>query len=495
MMVEELSDSALLDGSNEPPPAQAPPNGGFPPVTAGPLPAPTEPVVSGTPSLPPDDSAYMPRRPGLSLILDDIALIRKGEQPKNKLVIGVVGVLALSLVIMMVAGIVSLFSGPSKPEKTVPSARAATTAPPSSATTATTATTAATTATPVAAPTKEAPVAKAASAGLGECTASGDAKLIAPRAVVVSGIEAQALGNTLALGFAASPRDAVAASLDPVTLAPTATVRTRPAGDARHVLPILLGGKLTALPDVERKGDRLVGRRVVATTSLVDIGHADGAIVWAPHGKDSSAKLFAVDGEPQIEALRAIPLTSKKGVALTFRRGNTVFVGAAKGDNMLEADGDLSKIEGLGQVGTPAIAASGDRLMVAWADRTGTQEDWKVRLAKLDVGGTATDAMTFPVPDGGLGGPSMSPSVVALGGGRFFIAWTEGPVASHQVRAVVVGSDGMPAGTPISVSAPGVNAGQPAAVIAPDGHGAVAFLAAKGKALEVYATPISCTSR
>jgi hypothetical protein len=89
----------------------------------------------------------------------------------------------------------------------------------------------------------------------------------------------------------------------------------------------------------------------------------------------------------------------------------------------------------------------------------------------------------------------MSPSVASLGGGRFFLAWTEGPVSSHQIRAVAVGTDGLPSGSAISISGAGVNAGQPSAVVGESGHGAVAFLAAKGKALEVHATPISCVAR
>src|SRR6185369_4637340 len=109
---------------------------------------------------------------------------------------------------------------------------------------------------------------------------------IAPRAVIASGIEAQALGGSLTLGFAAGPKDAVATALDPTTLVASSTVRTRPTGgDAKRVTPMLVGGKLTALPDVDRKGDHFAIRRVVASSPLVDIGWADGGIVWAPHGR------------------------------------------------------------------------------------------------------------------------------------------------------------------------------------------------------------------
>jgi hypothetical protein len=331
---------------------------------------------------------------------------------------------------------------------------------------------------------------------LGDCTTAGDARAIAPRALIASGIEAHALGSGLALGFAATARDAVATSLDPSSLAPTSTVRTRPTGgDARRVTPMLVSGKLTALPDVDRKGDRLGGRRIVAASTLIDVGFADGGIVWAPHGRDSFAKLFGLEGDGAVEALRAIALTDRKGIAITFRRGNAVNVGVAKGDSVLDSDGELSKISGLGQVGSPAIAASGDRIIAAWADRTGAGEDWKIRWTKIKIGASTEEATTFTLPEGGLGGQAMSPSIAALGGGRFLLAWTEGPVSNHQVRAITIGADGAPSGSPLAISASGVNAGQPAAVVGSDGRGAVAFLAAKGKALEVQATPISCPPR
>src|SRR5262249_29129082 len=174
------------------------------------------------------------------------------------------------------------------------------------------------------------------------------------------------------------------------------------------------GGKLAAFADADQKGDHLAVRRAVASNPGVDVGYADGAIVWAPHGRDSSAKLFSVDADPAVEALRAVALTDRKGVAIAFRRGNAVFAGAAKGDNVLEADGSLSRIAGLGQVGSPAMAVSGDRVIIAWADR-GEQDDWRIRWAKFKVGTSTEEAVTFSIPEGGLGGQAMSPSVAALG--------------------------------------------------------------------------------
>jgi hypothetical protein len=485
-IVEELSGSMLLDESGPVADPFAAPNGQQP--RAGGVPLAGE---SGAHRAePPRDSlgdiaGLPPRRPGLSLILDDLKEIKSGRPPRNKLLIGVLGFVALMVLIMIVAGIVSLFSGPSdktakdKDKKPTGSGSVATTAAPPA------------TSAKIDIPP---PPPKDEVKSLGDCSGAGEAKPVAPKVVVGSGIEAVAVNGGIAIGFASTARDVVAATLDPTSLGATSTVRSKSLfGDARRVTPAVLGGKLTALADADRKGDKLVGRRTVATAPLVDIGVADAAIVWAPHGRDSYAKLFPLDsGEGPVEALRAIPLSGQKGIALAFRRGTSIFIGTATGDAVLNPEGSLSSIAGLGQVGSPAIAASGDTVLVAWADRAQASDNWGVRWTKLKVGGTASEASSFAIPEGGLGGQAMSPSLAALGGGRFLFAWTEGPVQNHQVRAITLGSDGLASGSPIAISGNGVNAGQPAAAVGADGRGVVAFVAAKGKAYEVQATSVSC---
>jgi hypothetical protein len=442
-----------------------------------------------------DEVAGVPRRAGLEHIIEDLKLITSGKPPKNKLVMGILGAVALSFVIMLIAGIASLASGPSRSKSASAAASAseraaAKTSPPSSAAGITTTVSAPT---PISAPTPATEDIKPTGKTLGDCAIAGETKTIAMRAQIASGIEAHAMNGGLALGFAPGPRDGVTTMLDASSLAPTSTARTKPTGgDTRRVTPVLVGNKLNAIVDVDRKGDKIGLRRVVAASTLVDIGQAEGGIVWAPHGRDSFAKLFGLDGDGAVEALRGTSLADRKGIALAFRRGNSINVGVAKGENSLEAEGDMSKIAGTGQVGSPAIAVSGDRVIVAWADRTGNTEDWGIRWAKLAIGSSTTEATSFTIPEGGLGGQAMSPSIAPLGGGRFFLVWTEGPVSSHQIRGLTFGADGSPSGSPVAISPSGVNAGQPAVVVGPDGRGAVAFLAAKGKVLEVHATPISC---
>jgi len=504
-MIEEVSGSMLLDDESAAAlggAPQAPPR--VPTGTT--MPPPTNPVLhdGSQPSLGDDDDAGLPpmRRPGLTLIIEDLQAIKAGKPPKNKLLLAVLGVVGLSVLIMLLALVVSAFS--SKPSEVKPVASAST-ASSSSPTTAAatgspsgTATTAAATASaaPAATPApKEEPKAPAG-ATLGDCVVAGDAHIMSPRAFIPSGVEATPIAGGLALGFATTARDAVVLGVDPTSLAITSTLKGRAlGGDLRRVTPLVVQNKLTVVPEVDRK-DRLGGRRVLATNPAIDVGVIDGELVWAPRGLSSFATLFHLDGEGPVDAIRGVPLGHTKGVAVAFRRGGAVYVGLAKGDSVLTSIGSLQRIEGLGpQVGSPALATSGDAVIVAWADRAGAQDAWQIRWTKVDAAGSAAPPKTFAVPDGGLGGPAMSPSVAGLGGGRFVLSWSEGPVSNHQVRAANVGADGAVSGAPLSVSAPGLNAGQPQIAVGADGRGAIAFLA-KGKAgYEVHATPLTCAAK
>lgn len=495
-MIEELSGSMLLEDSNPHIPSHA---GGLPP--------PTDPVMRGGEEQRPsmsdglDDMAGLPpRRPGLTLIFEDLNEMKAGRPPKNKLLVGVVAVVALSVLISLVALVVSLFSG--KPSE-LPSAKtsgSSSAAPSGTGATAAHGTTTSEPAavpppTPTAATTAEAKNAAAAESVLGDCAMAGEAHVVSPRAFVQSGVEAVSVPGAIALGFAVDPRNGVAVTVDPASIGITTTVKSRAlGGDARRMSPVLERGKLTLVPGVDKKFDKLQGRRVVGTNPSLDLGVAEGSLVWAPHDQNSYAKLFPLEGEGPVEAIRAVPLGSTKGIAFAFRRGNAVYVGAAKGDAALTAEGPLSRIAGLGQVGSPSITTSGDAIIVAWSDRASAQEPWQVRWTKLSIGGAPDAPKQLALPEGGLGVQAMSPSVAGLGGGKFVIAWSEG-TPTHQVRAVTLKADGSASGSAMALSAAGVNAGQPQVAVGSDGKGVVAFLAAKGKAYELHATPVACSAK
>ena len=516
-MIEELSGSMLLDDSA--PQLYPGPHGSGPPAgayggNAGYMPPPTDPIVHDTgvrPSMSDGlgDVAGLPaRRPQLTALFDDFNEMKAGRPPKNKLLVGVVAILAFSVLLSFLALVVSLFRGkPSElPSDGTTASGTSTTGSPTSSAKGAAGSAAAGTATStgtIPAPTASIPPPAVATTdtkpastegALGDCSMAGEAHVVSPRAFVQAGVEAVTVPGAIAIGFAIDPRNGQAVTVDPASIGITTTVKARAlGGDARRMTPILERGKLTLVPGVDKKFDKLQGRRIVATNPPIDVGIAEGSLVWAPRDQNTYAKLFTLDGDGAVDAIRAVPLPTK-GIAVAFRRGKDVYVGVAKGDAALTAEGSLAHISGLGQVGMPSIAVSGDSIIVAWSDRAAALDPWQVRWTKLAVGGAPDVPKQLTLPDGGLGVQAMSPSVVGIGAGRFLMAWSEG-TPTHQVRAITFNADGTTSGTAMALSAAGVNAGSPQVAIGPDGRGVAAFLAAKGKAYELHATPIACATK
>jgi hypothetical protein len=330
------------------------------------------------------------------------------------------------------------------------------------------------------------------------CALAGAAHVVAPRAIVQSGVEVQQVGSRIALGFATAAREGIAVAVDPATLAATQTVRVKAGDTIRRVVPIAAGKGLGASADVDRHHDHLLGRRTISGEPAFDLGLDGAELAWAPHQKDRTTALWPLEGAGAVEALRATPLEidRKEGYAIAFRRGASIYAGAVTGDRALTAKGPLVKVAGLGgQVGSPSVAASGGAILVAWADRASGNEPWSIRWMRFAPGDGSADTKVYVPAERGLGGHAMAPAIVAAGKGRFLLVWTEGPVSNHQVRAQTLTAAGAPIGAPMTISAEGVNAGQAQVVVTPEGRGVVAYLAASGaggKLYEVLATPVVC---
>jgi hypothetical protein len=342
----------------------------------------------------------------------------------------------------------------------------------------------------------------AASALGSACTLGGVAHVIAPRAVVQSGVEADIVNGRLAIGFATRDRDGIAVEVDPSTLAATKTARahTHSPDVIRRLVPVIAGSGIAAAADVERAGDSLAGRRTVAASSPFDLGFGGGGLAWAPHRSSEVDLIWALDGDAPVEAVRAAaldPSHDDAGWVIAFRRGTSIYAGAVNGGATLTPKGPLVKVDGLGpQIGSPTIAAQDGAVLVAWADRAQASAPWALRWMRFTPGEASAEAKSFVPSEGGLGEHAMSPAIAAAGQGRFVLVWTEGPVSNHQVRAQTISGSGAPIGTAMAISDSGVNAGQAQLAILPDGHGIVASLASSGAgpkaAYEVLATPIVC---
>lgn len=337
------------------------------------------------------------------------------------------------------------------------------------------------------------PTTMAAVANRPPCAVIGNPKTIAPKALVPTGVEVVAATNSILVGFASSPKEGVALSINPGSLAISGQTKMKSSDPLKRVEPLPTDGRPQGSPNTDKKGDPLAGRRTVPSSPGYDLGVAEGALAWAPRGTEKINSLWPLSGSGAVEALRGAPLDGGGGIAVAYRRAGAIWIGVATGDKALSA-GNLSSTQGLGaQVGSPAIAASGNSVLAIWADRASASDAWGLRWQRWKIGDAPTAAEEFTPPAGGPGAPFMSPGVASLGGGRFLVVWTEGSGQGHQVRALTIGADGQAQGLPLSISADGENAGQGQAAVTADGRGVVAYLVSAGaKTFQVSATAITC---
>jgi hypothetical protein len=326
---------------------------------------------------------------------------------------------------------------------------------------------------------------------------SGSPVEVAPKAILAPGVEVATAGDGFALGFATSDREAAAVSVKAGTLVVTGAAKARSTDPIRRVTPLSKkGGGLSLVVDADRKADRLQGRRVVLTDPPVQLGASGDHLAWARVGGRPSGTIWTIETGGPIDALRGTVDSAGQTVALAFRRGSAILVGTAASSGTLTSRGELSRLEGLGTaVGSPAIATAAGTSLVAWSDRTSSADPWSIRWTTFATGSAPHAAAIFAPPAGGKGGQAMSPSLAALPGGRFLLVWTEGPASGHQVRAVTLGQDGRPIGSPLNVSAEGINAGQGQAVATAEGNGVIAFLQSSSDGFAVAAVSVNCGAR
>jgi len=329
--------------------------------------------------------------------------------------------------------------------------------------------------------------AEALPCGLG----GGATRSIAPKAHIRSGVEAVASHDRIALGFVVSDKEGLAVAIEPTSLAATTTAKQRTREPIRRLVPELSGKGVVAIAEIEHKGERISNARTVFGDVKYVLGEAEGKLVWGAQANDAPHALWSLDGDGPVEALRTAALDDG-GAAIAFRQGSSIYIGAISPEKVPR--GSLSRIAGLGsQIGSPTIAASSNIVIVAWADRASTSDPWMLRLVRWQPGDDPGGPRTFAIPSGGLGEQAMSPAIVGVAGGRFLLSWTEGPAASHQVRAQTLTASGEALGAPLTISGEGINAGQGQAALLPDGQGVVAYLASPaGSSAEVVATPVQC---
>ncbi len=332
------------------------------------------------------------------------------------------------------------------------------------------------------------------------CTVAGAPKVIAKSGTLAAGIEVRSLGDEIALGFAADDHLASAMRVDPGSLSVSTTLDAPSADPIRRVTAVLSGaepgkGSLAVAVDTDRGGDSLQGRRTVPFPAPLELGASGGGLWWAHPGAAAAGKLWALDGDGDVEAVRGAVESAGDvtTTAIALRHANAIWLGTAAGRTSLTPKGALARIDGLGTgVGQPALAISDGIIVAAWADRASAEDPWRLRWVRFKAGEAPGAPGTFTPPAGGQGEQALSPGLAAVPGGRFLLVWTEGPKSRHDVRALTLSREGEPLGAPLVISNRGVNSGQGQAAVNGAQKGLVAFLQSAGTGFEVVATPIAC---
>jgi len=327
------------------------------------------------------------------------------------------------------------------------------------------------------------------------CVRTGEPHVMAPNATLSAGIEVRTFDGDIALGFAANDHQAMLVRVDPKSLSVVESSSSASVQPIRRVTPALgPSGRLGLAVDVERKGDPLRERRTLPVDPPLQVGVAGGHLAWAPLNRDVAGKLWPLERDEAIEALRGARSESNpSSVVIAFRSTGAEWVGAADGVRGLAAKGGLFRVDGLGPtVGSPAIAVNDGAGIMVWADRASTDDPWRLRWVRFTEGEPPSAPKPFTTPPGGNGDQAMSPGLAVIPGGRFLVTWTQGPTSVHEVRGLTIWADGTPLGAPLAISNPGSNAGQSQAAVTPDGSGLVAFLESSSSGFQVAVVSISC---
>jgi hypothetical protein len=290
------------------------------------------------------------------------------------------------------------------------------------------------------------------------CRVAAGPRLLAGRAVVGAGVEAAAADARVALAAITGPREARAVELDPSSLAALSTARLVLPWPPRRAVPLLAAGEPldVAVDDTPR------------ARTMID---ATGAPFPIDARRGDAVRGARLDGEVIVAARRAGAVWLERGKSPPLR-----------------LSGDAK------QVGAPSLSARDGIVAAAWAQRATAGAPWRIRFAEwrspASPSGTA-------LPDSLVEGDAMSPAIAVLDEeGRVLLAWTDGKLAQHSVRTILLDAAGTPLGPVVTVSPPGANAGQPQIALAEGGRAIVGFFASgatKGT-FGVYATALACSS-
>jgi len=317
------------------------------------------------------------------------------------------------------------------------------------------------------------------------CVVVGTVRTIATRAR--PGVEFVSTTGGLAVGFGKTPFEAVAMTIDPGSAMATASFSRHSAHPIRHVTPLDRGESgLDAAIDADCKASALQDSVTISAKEPFVVGTANGKIAWAACASETPQVLWPFS-KGAVHDLQGVALAGG-GVAIVFRQDSVFWFGRL--DSERAPVGALVPIADRPLLRSPTLAASGDHLLVVWAEQAGAEDRWLLAGASVAPCGHATP-IDLDVPPASADSDAIQPALAPVDADHFLLVWTEGPVWGHQVRAITIEARGRSLGSVLSVSS-GAESGWGRPAIAADGRGAIVYLVPGDSGFALAATPIAC---
>lgn len=198
----------------------------------------------------------------------------------------------------------------------------------------------------------------------------------------------------------------------------------------------------------------------------------------------------AIDDDKGLEAARVLA-HGKDEYALVFRRSGSILGGFITEGR--KPKGGLGVVAGSGgSIGKPSLGTNQREIAVIFADKSGPDTPWEIRLGHAPLGEMPRETEVVPLPKGGPGGDAFAPDIAGTPDGRWVLVWTEGKTGGYAVRAQTLGADFKPLGDPIAVSPPAGNFGQ--AVVGVAGGYVTTMFLSKGTSgdYELWGAVLQC---
>ncbi|MFZ5893477.1 MAG: hypothetical protein ACOY0T_20620 [Myxococcota bacterium] len=257
----------------------------------------------------------------------------------------------------------------------------------------------------------------------------------------------------VAVGFASAPAQAQGIVVDLGSLDVARVFED--SGDAR-VSQVTASVDQAPRFSVERDELDFGSARVLGSSPLLAVGLSKEALVGRVGNEKKVLWSLPVGHGAEPRAAR----TGDGAYQIALRRGGPageLVVGSIAPDG--RALGELEPIEtGVRLLGTPAIAASKDALVV-FAGRDRQSEPYRLRAAGVRPGHGGARAVDVPLP-AAEGNGAIAPAVAALGDDAWVLQWTQGEVGKYRVFVQALNAELAPLGSAVPVSPMGTNAGQ-----------------------------------